>query len=514
MPAPTPALPPLLLLPSLPAWATSSPGPEELEQALMLAKAPSRQARWYELQRASTERRMGILQTHSGGFGVRLKKNRMKMRGGGGLIGANAATVRHPMKSPSSPNAAPTAEDVKAAIGVVAPGRVVRKRIILAILCLLVLAGGIYAVRAVRMRMAARRPTFELAEARRADVQVTVRATGTLQAMTTVEVGAEVTGRLLAVKVEANDAVRKGQVLAEIDPEQLRAAADQANAQVASAEASIQQAKATLVEATLAADRSERLRAEGLVGQNDFEATRASKARAQANLASAVASGTLARASLKSARSKLDKTTIVSPIDGIVLSRLVEPGQTVTAGFTTPILFRLAEDLTRMRLNVDIDEADIGRVREGLAASFTVDAYPERTFPSKVLSLRNEPKTSQNVVTYQAVLAVDNGERLLRPGMTCTATIVAETKSNVLVVPNAALRFTPPPSKGRAADGSSDKHVGLETELRKQHVYTPGSAEPVLVPVRAGVSDGQVTEIVSGELKAGTEVIVDVREGP
>ncbi len=359
-----------------------------------------------------------------------------------------------------------------------------------------------------RVRAAGRGPEFETAETKRADVVVTVTATGTLQAVTTVEVGAEVTGKLLSVRVEANDIVKKGQLLAEIDPEQLRAASDQAAAQVSQASASIMLARATLNETTLALKRAKAMQAEGLVGQDQLEAAAGAKQRADANLASAIAGGTLAAAAQQSAKSRLDKTKIYSPIDGSVLARLVEPGQTVTAGFTTPVLFKLAQDLTQMRLYVDVDEADVGRVRDLLDASFTVEAYPGRKFPSKVLSLRNEPKSSQNVVTYQAVLAVDNSGRLLRPGMTCTATIIAETKLDVLTVPNAALRFTPPAAKPSANKQSSVRSA------KQEHVWVEAGAQPAQIDVEVGASDGTVTEILGGELRAGTAVIVDTKEAP
>jgi HlyD family secretion protein len=223
-------------------------------------------------------------------------------------------------------------------------------------------------------------------------------------------------------------------------------------------------------------------------------------------VASAAASATLARATLSQARSRLDKTNIFSPISGIVLSRRVEPGQTVTAGFQTPLLFRLAQDLTQMRLNVDIDEADVGRVNEGQEATFTVEAYPERTFRSRVISLRNEPKASQNVVTYQAVLSVENQERLLRPGMTCTATILAATRKDVLLVPNGALRFSPPASAG----GQEPKTVGTNPDpTKRQRVWVLRANAPAPITVRAGATDGSVTEIVSGDVTPGTEVIVE-----
>jgi HlyD family secretion protein len=406
-------------------------------------------------------------------------------------------------------NPAPrTTASVEKTIGV---GRRSRRWVAWPIAALLLIGLAALGVRAFRARAASRAPAYVTEQARRGDIRVVVTATGTLEAVTTVEVGAEVTGRVLKLTVDENEAVKKGQVLAVIDPEQLRAALDQAMAQVASSQASILQAKATVTETTLALERTRLLRAEGLLGQGEQDAAVASKQRAEANLASAMASASVSRASLKQAKSKLDKSTIYSPIDGIVLARLVELGQTVTAGFQTPVLFKLAQDLTQMRLKVGVDEADVGRVRGGEAASFTVEAYPEKRFPSKVLSVGNDPKTSQNVVTYQAILAVDNQERLLRPGMTCTATIVAETRQDVLVVPNAALRFTPPPAPG--APGGAKQQQKIDPE-RKQRIWVLKAGVPVAVDVRAGASDGSVTEILQGDLPASAAIIVDVSEPP
>lgn len=373
------------------------------------------------------------------------------------------------------------------------------------------LVAGVLGMRAMKARAANRGPTFVSETAHKADVLVTVTATGTLEAVTLVEVGAEVTGRILKLNAAENDKVKKGQVLAVIDPEQLQAAVDQAVAQVAAADASILQAKATLTEAGLVLERNKKLREQGLLGQAELDTATANRQRAEATLASAQANAALARAAYKLAKSRLDKTTIVSPIDGVVLSRQVELGQTVTAGFQTPVLFRLAEDLTSMRVKAAIDEADVGRVRPGLSATFVVEAYPDRKFPSSVSSLGNDPKTSQNVVTYQALLAVDNTEKLLRPGMTCTATIVAETKKDVLVVPNAALRFVPPTPPGTPPE---KKSAVIDN---KHHVYVLQGKTPVAIEVRVGATDGLVTEIVpvetsQGQIKPGTEVLTDVKE--
>lgn len=357
-------------------------------------------------------------------------------------------------------------------------------------------------------------PTYRTQPVVRSDIQVTISATGTVTALSTVEVGAEVSGKVVKVNVDYNDRVKKGDVLAEIDPEQLKAAVDEATARVRQSEAEIRQAKATLAEAKQNLVRAEAQLAQGLISQKDVEAARAAAARAEASLSSAMASATVSQATLKSAKNKLDKSVIVSPIDGIVLARLVEPGQTVTAGFQTPLLFKLAEDLRRMRLTVYVDEADIGRAKEGQEASFTVDAFPDRVFPSRVLSLRNEPKTDQNVVSYEAVLAVDNSELLLRPGMTATATIISDTRKDVLAVPNAALRFVPPAARKLSIGMSGRPRETTEKSAQKKgaRVWVLDGLNPVEVPVKTGASDGTLTEIVKGELAVGMEVVVDAVE--
>ena len=285
---------------------------------------------------------------------------------------------------------------------------------------------------------------YVTAPVERGDLAVTVTATGTLAALDTVEVGSEVSGRVLQVHVDYNDQVRAGQVLATIDPEQAQARADEAAAQVAAAAAAQRRAAASAEEARQNLARARQLAESGLVSPQDLDASQATARRAEADVASARAQATVAQASLSASRSALQKTQILAPIDGIVLARSIEPGQTVAASFQAPVLFTLARDLREMTLHVDVDEADVGKVREGQTATFTVDAYPGRTFPSEVISLRNVPKTDQNVVTYEAVLAVQNEDQALRPGMTATATIATERRPGALLVPNAALRFTPP----------------------------------------------------------------------
>ncbi len=358
---------------------------------------------------------------------------------------------------------------------------------------------GFGVFRLIEQRALAARPKYEKVRVERRDIQVAISATGTLKGRSTVEVGAEVSGRVVEIAVDYNDKVTKGQLLALIDPEQPRAAVAESEARVREADAAVRQAQATLLEARRTRERALTQAKEGLVSQKELEAAEAGFARADAALASAQASAIVARATLESQRSRLDKTRIISPIDGMVLSRSIEPGQTVTAGFQTPILFKLTEDLRRMELLVYVDEADVGRAREGQAASFTVDAYPDKTFPSKLLSLRNEPKEEQNVVTYEAVLQVDNNQLLLRPGMTATATILADVRPNVLVVPNAALRFAPPQLEPEQAAKPGERRVWV---LRGQKL--------VPVPVQTGVSDGRFTEVRGGKLTPGAEVVTDV----
>ena len=361
----------------------------------------------------------------------------------------------------------------------------------------LVILGG---VAMVRKRAAGAAVHFRTDAVERRDIRVTVSATGKLQATTTVEVGAEVTAKVLAIHVDDNDRVTRGQVLAELDPEQLRAAAEEARAQSRSADSSIESARATLVEARQTRDRAEDQIKLGLVSQKDRETAAAAFARAQASLDSAIASAGTARAALKSAESRLAKTKIVAPIDGVVLVRYVEVGQTLNAGLQTPVLFKLAEDLTRLELRVDVDEADIGQVRENMGATFTVDAYPQRVFSSRVLLIRNEPKASQSVVTYEARLTVDNADRTLRPGMTASATITSELLPNVLSIPNAALRFVPPPE---ALPMGASSPTG-------PHVWVPGERGLIAVTVRAGPSDGRYTQLLGGDVGPDAKVVVDV----
>jgi len=348
--------------------------------------------------------------------------------------------------------------------------------------------------------------SFVSVPVRRGDLAVTVDATGALEAVTMVEVGSEVSGRVLRELVDVNDEVRKGQIMAEIDPTDLRSSVDQASAQSRGSQDLVQNAQATAAESARTHARNEHLGQEGILSQSERDASRGARDRDHASLQSARENARVAGAARAMAVSKLQKATIRAPIDGVVLARLVEPGQTVTAGFQTPVLFKMAQDLRQMRLNVDIDEADVSRIHEGESAEFTVEAYPGRKFPSRVVTLQKNPKVSQNVVTYLAVLSVDNGDRALLPGMTCTATIQAETRRNVLILPNAALRFAPPaPAKGAA------KVPGSPLD-GKHRVWVLRNGQPEPVEVKPGASDGRNTEILEGALQEGMSVLTETKD--
>lgn len=342
---------------------------------------------------------------------------------------------------------------------------------------------------------------YETQVVSRGPLVVRVTATGTLQPVTLVEVGAEISGRVDQVLVDYNDRVEAGAVLAKLDTDQLQARVLQSRANLAVARAVEQEAQATLTEARNRSRRAEELARERTFSQQDLEAAQAGLARAEAGLASARAQLTLARAALESDEVTLSKAVIRSPISGIVIARDVEPGQTLASTFQTPVLFSIAEDLSEMRLHVDVDEADVGQVEAGQHATFQVDAYPDRTFEATVLMVRNAAREVQGVVTYEALLAVANPDQLLRPGMTATARITTRELDDVVRVPNGALRFTPPEQAGPASERAPDD----------QRVYVLRDGEPQAIPVRVGLSDGQYSQLTEGDIDVGTPLVVDVR---
>jgi HlyD family secretion protein len=337
---------------------------------------------------------------------------------------------------------------------------------------------------------------YESAPATREDLHVWVTATGTLEPINKIDVGAEISGRIASVRVSFNDNVKKGDLLALLDTQELEAAVVEAEASLESARATLAQANATVVEARARADRIARLAKSGNASKQDQDVAEATLARAEAEVQQAQAQTRVAEARLEIARTNLDRARIVAPIDGIVLDRKIEPGMTIASTFQTPVLFTLAEDLSKMKLNVDVDEADIGAVKEAQSARFTVDAFPGREFSATVILVQNAPRTEQGVVTYQTVLSVDNSELLLKPGMTATADILVAEVNDALTVPNGALRFTPP-----------DTHYEGEGPV----VWTLTLGRPEPIPVKTGQSDGLRTVILSGEIESGMKLLTDIK---
>jgi len=402
-----------------------------------------------------------------------------------------------------------------------------RGRRLLRWVLVLVLIGAVAAVLVLRKGKEQSGPTqFETEDVQRGNLVVLVTATGTLQPTNEVEVGSEISGIVKTVEADYNDKVKVGQVLAQLDTSKLEAQQTQLQAALESAKARVLQAKATLSETTSKLAQLQRVRelSGGKVpSQSEFDAAQAAFERAKADDASAAAAVAQAQATLEATQTDIAKAVIRSPIDGVVLTRSVEPGQTVAAAFQAPVLFTLAEDLTQMELHVDVDEADIGQVKEGQEATFEVDAYPDRTFSASITQTRYGSKTVEGVVTYETVLKVDNSDLSLRPGMTATANITVKKVENAVLVPNAALRFTPPvaqakgPSRGllgamlpRPPMRMSEPREKEAPKGRQQRVWVVKDGQPVAIPITVGASDGIVTEVVGGDIAPGTALIVDV----
>lgn len=354
---------------------------------------------------------------------------------------------------------------------------------------------------------------------------VTVSATGTLQPTTSIDVGSEQSGTLASVLVQENDHVRRGQLLAQLDLAKLQDAVNKSRAALAAAEATVAQARATVTEykASLARMRQVAELSGGKVpSKAEMETAEATLERALANEASANAAVLQAQATLKTDETNLSKGTIRSPVDGVVLSRKVEPGQTLVAAMTTPVLFTLAEDLTNMELQVKVDEADVSSVKLGQPASFTVSAWPGRTFPATIRRIGIGSTINDNVVTYKTLLNVKNEDMALRPGMTATASIVTAQRKDVLLVPNAALRFSPPSEGDDSKGGSfvsnllprppSDAKSPNAAPAENPQVWVMSDAGPQAIAVKTGVSNGRQTEIVGGGLKPGMAVITEYQE--
>ena len=399
-------------------------------------------------------------------------------------------------------------------------GKRLKKYLIIALVALLAVAAVII-WKTAGTRTA---PQYKTEQVRRGELTVIVTATGTLQPTNTVSVGSELSGIIKSVEVNYNGKVKVGQVLARLDTSKLEAQLTQSKAALESAKAKVLQAQAT--RAKLAQLQKVRELSNGKVpSQSEMNAAEEAFERAKADVASATAAVSQAQATLQANETDLYKSVIRSPINGIVLTRSIEPGQTVAASFQAPVLFTLAEDLAQMELHVNVDEADVGKVQEGQKAAFSVSAYPNRTFEARITQARYASTTTSGVVTYETVLKVSNTDLSLRPGMTATADITVKKVENAILVPSAALRFTPPVQQEEKSStglvgtllprppSGTQQREDTTTNGKQQRVWILKNGQLSSVSITTGSTSGRMTEILAGDIQPGMEVVVDIITG-
>jgi HlyD family secretion protein len=365
-------------------------------------------------------------------------------------------------------------------------------------------------------RLGAAQPVVTTAAASRGSIVNAVSATGTLQAVETVAVGTQVSGTVQSLGADFNSIVKKGQVLARLDPSLIGADVERNRANLAAAEADVERVRVLLQDAEAKLTRAGQLSERQLIPASDLEAAVLARRTAEAQVRAATAQATQARATLRQSEVNLAKTVITAPIDGIVISRAVDVGQTVAASLQAPTLFTLAADLGQMQLSASIDESDVGSIREGQPVTFRVDAYPDRVFTGVVRQVRLNPTVEQNVVTYAAIVTAPNPDLTLKPGMTASLTVEVARRDGVLRVPSAALRFKPTAAvldalgqqDRRAATGGA-RPVAMTSSSPASHtgtVWTYNDGRLTPVEVKVGSSDAQFTEIQSGDVREGESI--------
>lgn len=430
------------------------------------------------------------------------------------------------MSEPSNPQLSTILASEKGASG--------RWKIILIVVVLLLAGGGFWWWRNASQTGAG--PTYVTEPIEKGDIRVSVNATGNLEPTNEVTVGSELSGTIKEVLVDTNDKVTKGQVLAKLDTSKLEQQTESSRATAAAAQAKVAQAQATVIESAASLARLKKLHdASGgkLPSEADMETAIAAADRAKADLATAESEVRQAQANVGTNETDLRKSVIRSPIDGIVLTRNIDPGQTVAATMTAPELFVVAEKLENMKLEVAVAEADIGRVRDGQSASFSVDAWPDRSFKATVKKVEYGSVVTDNVVTYKTELEVSNDDLSLRPGMTATADIAVAEAKDIFIVPNAALRFDPstalakragaqvkktfiqslipsPPRRqsGRGPGAAGAEEAPAKPGKRETRVWVLREGKPAPIPVKAGLTDGRATEISGEGLSEGLPVII------
>jgi len=324
----------------------------------------------------------------------------------------------------------------------------------------------------------------------------TVEASGTVNPVQSVNIGSQVSGRIYKLYVDYNSKVKKGQLLAEIDPALFQASVDKARGDVNSAKANFDKVNAQVIYNKSNYERYARLYKKNYVSKDEVESSYKTYMASKAELAAMRASIQQATANLETAETNLNYTKIISPVDGVVVSRSVDVGQTVAASFQTPEIFVVAEDLTKMQIEVSVSEADIGKIKEGQKAEYTLDGYPDETFEGVVSQVRINPTTVSNVTTYTVIVAVNNDEQILKPGMNANVSIIVHDKKDLLCVPNSALKYVP--------EGNTEKY-------REQGIWILKNKKPVRITVKTGLKDGDYTEVESPEISEGMQVFIKVK---
>ena len=346
-------------------------------------------------------------------------------------------------------------------------------------------------------------PGYRTIKLERGDIASTILATGTLNPVILVQVGSQISGNIKRLYADFNSVVKKNQVIAQIDPMLLKAEVEKARANYKAALANVEKAKVIVTDTRRTLNRYKALVKENLVSQSDVDTAQTNYDSAAAQIEVARAQVDQTRSTLDFSRTRLDYAIIRSPVDGIVLSRNVDVGQTVAASLQAPTLFTIAQDLTEMQVNTSVDEADIGRVEVGQEVTFTVDAYPSEVFKGRVSQIRNAPQVVQNVVTYDVIIEVENLDLKLKPGMTANVSIVVAEKRNVLRIPNAALRFQP---YGEQKESRQPKGLERNTQNRVWALLPDGKLKSVLV--KLGTNNIRYYELIEGDLNEGDNIVV------
>lgn len=369
-----------------------------------------------------------------------------------------------------------------------------KKNIISVVILILILIGVLYF-----FKKSDKAPQYITQTAERGDIRATVSATGTVNAVTTVLVGTQVSGTIKQLYVDYNSTVKKGQLLAQIDPASFEAQVAQASANLLLARANLEKSRVALRDTLTTFERNKILYGKNFISKSDLDTSETIYLSALAQIKASEAQVEQTRAALSLSQTNLRYTQIVSPVNGTVISRSIDVGQTVAASFQTPTLFTIAQDLTKMQIDASIDEADIGRIKTNQPVTFTVDAYPDQTFKGNVSEIRNAPTTVQNVVTYAVIVKVDNPELKLKPGMTANVSIIIDDKKGILRIPNAALRVK-----------IQDKEITATTP-KGTGVWILEDKKPTRVPLTIGISDNRFTEVLSGNISESSRLIVEVK---